>query len=155
MAAPARAEASPLSPSVAVNAGVVAAVAPGRASPSMELSAALRFADSRWSLAALFDGWTLGPSGTYPASSEITGALGPAIRGALTQDLFWTVAAGPAFSYSSTAVGESVWRPGVVVAPGIELATRRLDLALDLGGRAMLFTNGPRFALVAGARYAF
>lgn len=142
-------------PSVGLFAGAAVATGPGRAAPAVELDAALPLGSGRFSLVASFAGWTLPGAATADAATQFVGTLAPAVRGRFADDLSWLFAAGPALSVENGALSDTVVRAGFSLGPGLELATRRRTLFFDLGARAMLFTEGPRFTLVAGASYAF
>lgn len=141
--------------SLGVGAGVVTGVGPWRAAPALAFNAAVLLPGDHFALTGRIDGWTLGNAGPVVANSETTASLGGSYTGELTSQLYWSAGAAAAMTFLSRAGATVESRPGVLMTPALEWSTRRRTLALQLGGTALLSTEGVRFGATAGVVYTF
>jgi hypothetical protein len=142
-------------PTLSVRAGAAAAVLPGRAAPSVELGASAPLGDGPVRLEALFGAWTL-ESGFAPgAETELTGLVAPTWAFSLGERFSWRLGVGPALRVADGPTASPAFRVGAGLNPAISMSTRRESLSIDLGARAILFTDGARFSIVTGATYTF
>jgi hypothetical protein len=142
-------------PAVSVRAGAAAAVLPGRAAPSVELGASTPLGTGPVRLEALFGAWTLA-SGVAPgAETELMGLVAPTWGLAMGERWTWRLGVGPALRVADGPASSPAFRVGAGINPGLSMSTRRASLSIDLGARALLFTDGARFSFLTGATYSF
>lgn len=134
--------------------GVVGTGAVLDAAPALELSAALALSPT-FGLFAGGSGWSLSNAGPIGGRSELFLSAGGTMRGPIAGALGWALAAGPALAVIDEAAAPVVLRPALVVAPALELGTRRRSLSLRLGAQAAAFADGLRVMAGVGVGYAF
>jgi hypothetical protein len=141
--------------SLGVGAGVVTSVGPWRGAPSLAFDGGVGLPGGHFAVTGRVDGWTLGTLGPAVANSEVTASVGGAYSQEIISSLYWSAGAAAAMTFLSRAGSSLETRPGVLLTPGLELATRRRTLALQVGGTALLSTAGVRLGATAGVVYTF
>jgi hypothetical protein len=153
--ATALAEPAQLPLTVGVNTGIITGAGPWRAAPAMSLNVALPLGQSPFSIVGGVGGWTFAEIGVAAARSELLTSLGIALRGGLSEHWSWTAAAAPALAIIDEAGAPMGYRPGLLLSPSLEYATRRKTLGLTIGTQAFVFGDGVRLGLTAGLAYTF
>ena len=141
-------------PSVAIGAGATMAVEPARAGPAVSWRLS-------WPVGRIVNadvdlvGWTLAGTNRVAASTEWTGAFGPAfVRGGDTPGLYWRVSAGPALLAVQRPTEDSHLGFGASVAPAIGWQSRRPTFRYEAVVRGVVTNEGSRVGLFVGASYA-
>lgn len=151
-AAGGRAHALPLDLSLRGGA-VVPVTALDRVTPAMELEAALRLPADRLRLFFAVGGWTLPGGSSQGAASELAATAGARYGVPLGGRFSLSLSAGAAAQVAESAGGWG-FRPALLLAPSVEMATRRRSLVAEVGVRSWLGEQS-RVAAVAGIGYRF
>jgi hypothetical protein len=121
--------------------------------PGLDASLALSFGPLLGAFAGV-SGWSLSNNGPVGGRTEVFVSTGATLRGPLSGGLGWALAAGPSLAIVNEAAAPTLLRPALVVAPALELGTRR-PLSVRVGAQAAAFSDGLRVMGSVGFGYAF
>lgn len=143
---------------LALAAGAAAAHYPSGAlagAPLLELDARTGPRGGRYDFFANAAGWALRSYEGQAGQTELLSSLGARVRIPLGQR--WTVAlgGGPGMVWQSSPGTSNSFHPALLLAPSLEMQTRRRSLSVELGLKSWIFPEAVRLGGAVGASYRF